>query len=150
VLVTLQAVFLLIGKTSALTMNIAGVVKDWMLIFFSFYLFKAPVTSLNLLGYVFCCSGVRLGLLANAGRCRLHSNPIQHGTCQCCCVYVKCRKSLFQLMSCVGDLSDWILCCVQVAVYNYMKFQQIRAKASDGTIKDEETARTGDSLCVPY
>ena len=27
------AVFLLIGKTSALTMNIAGVIKDWMLIF---------------------------------------------------------------------------------------------------------------------
>ena len=27
-----MAVFLLIGKTSALTMNIAGVVKDWMLI----------------------------------------------------------------------------------------------------------------------
>lgn len=52
------AVFLLIGKTSALTMNIAGVIKDWMLIFFSFYLFKAPVTKLNLLGYAFCCSGV--------------------------------------------------------------------------------------------
>ena len=27
-----MAVFLLIGKTSALTMNIAGVVKDWLLI----------------------------------------------------------------------------------------------------------------------
>lgn len=53
-----QAVFLLIGKTSALTMNIAGVIKDWMLIFFSFYLFKAPVTALNLAGYLFCCSGV--------------------------------------------------------------------------------------------
>lgn len=52
------AVFLLIGKTSALTMNIAGVIKDWMLIFCSYYLFKAPVTALNLLGYVFCCSGV--------------------------------------------------------------------------------------------
>jgi len=51
-------VFLLIGKTSALTMNIAGVIKDWMLIFFSFYLFKAPLTALNLEGYCFCCSGV--------------------------------------------------------------------------------------------
>ncbi len=55
-----QAVFLLIGKTSALTMNIAGVIKDWMLIFFSFYLFKAPLTRLNLAGYAFCCSGVSL------------------------------------------------------------------------------------------
>jgi hypothetical protein len=53
----LQAVFLLIGKTSALTMNIAGVIKDWMLIFFSFSLFHAPVTRLNLTGYAFCCSG---------------------------------------------------------------------------------------------
>lgn len=53
-----QAVFLLIGKTSALTMNIAGVIKDWMLIFFSYYLFGAPVTAVNLLGYAFCCSGV--------------------------------------------------------------------------------------------
>jgi EamA domain-containing membrane protein RarD len=52
------AVFLLIGKTSALTMNIAGVIKDWMLIFFSFSEFKAPVTELNLFGYVFCCTGV--------------------------------------------------------------------------------------------
>ncbi|GMH44114.1 hypothetical protein BSKO_12048 [Bryopsis sp. KO-2023] len=52
------AVFLLIGKTSALTMNIAGVVKDWLLIFFSYSVFKAPVTFLNLFGYVFCCSGV--------------------------------------------------------------------------------------------
>ena len=54
----LQAVFMLIGKTSALTMNIAGVIKDWLLIFLSFYLFKAPVTALNLFGYFFCCSGV--------------------------------------------------------------------------------------------
>jgi len=53
------AVFLLIGKTSALTMNIAGVIKDWLLIFFSFFVFKAPVTAINLLGYLFCCAGVR-------------------------------------------------------------------------------------------
>lgn len=46
------AVFLLIGKTSALTMNIAGVIKDWMLIFASQHLFGNPVTFLNYLGYV--------------------------------------------------------------------------------------------------
>lgn len=51
-------VFLLIGKTSALTMNIAGVIKDWMLIYSSYSVFHAPVTALNLTGYVFCCSGV--------------------------------------------------------------------------------------------
>ena len=52
------AVFLLIGKTSALTMNIAGVIKDWLLISFSYFGFKAPITPLNLGGYFFCCSGV--------------------------------------------------------------------------------------------
>jgi len=39
-------------------MNIAGVIKDWMLIFFSYAVFHAPVTRLNLIGYAFCCSGV--------------------------------------------------------------------------------------------
>jgi len=52
------AVFLLIGKTSALTMNIAGVIKDWMLIGWSQYLFKAPVTGLQLIGYTVAFLGV--------------------------------------------------------------------------------------------
>jgi hypothetical protein len=47
-----MAVFLLIGKTSALTMNIAGVVKDWLLIGLSVMLYKSPVSPLNLGGYV--------------------------------------------------------------------------------------------------
>ena len=46
-----MAVFLLIGKTSALTMNIAGVVKDWLLIGMSVWLFHAAVSRLNLFGY---------------------------------------------------------------------------------------------------
>ena len=47
-----MAVFLLIGKTSALTMNIAGVVKDWMLIGLSVWLFHSAVSRLNLFGYL--------------------------------------------------------------------------------------------------
>ena len=39
-----MSVFLLIGKTSALTMNVAGVIKDWMLIALSVLLFHAEVT----------------------------------------------------------------------------------------------------------
>ena len=39
------SVFLLIGKTSALAMNIAGVVKDWLLIGLSTLLFNAQVLS---------------------------------------------------------------------------------------------------------
>jgi hypothetical protein len=34
-----MSVFLLIGKTSALTMNVGGVVKDWLLIALSVILF---------------------------------------------------------------------------------------------------------------
>jgi hypothetical protein len=45
------AVFLLIGKSSALTMNIAGVVKDWLLIYLSWVLFAGPISGLNLFGY---------------------------------------------------------------------------------------------------
>lgn len=53
-----MAVFLLIGKTSALTMNIAGVVKDWMLIGLSVSMFKSVVTSTNLFGYAIAFLGV--------------------------------------------------------------------------------------------
>mmetsp|Transcript_34154 Transcript_34154/g.57390 ORF Transcript_34154/g.57390 Transcript_34154/m.57390 type:complete len:334 (-) Transcript_34154:142-1143(-) len=52
------AVFLLIGKTSALSMNVAGVVKDWLLIGLSVWLFSAPVSSLSLEGYLLAFLGV--------------------------------------------------------------------------------------------
>ena len=52
------SVFLLIGKTSALTMNVAGVVKDWLLIGLSVALFGAPVTRLQLAGYSVALGGV--------------------------------------------------------------------------------------------
>ena len=35
------SVFLLVGSTSALTMNVAGVLKDWLLIGLSVTIFKA-------------------------------------------------------------------------------------------------------------
>ncbi len=40
------SVFLLIGKTSALTMNVAGVIKDWLLIGLSVLIFQAQVRRL--------------------------------------------------------------------------------------------------------
>ncbi|WZZ54399.1 hypothetical protein YC2023_054506 [Brassica napus] len=52
------AVFLLVGKTSALTMNVAGVVKDWLLIAFSWSVIKDTVTPLNLFGYGLAFLGV--------------------------------------------------------------------------------------------
>ena len=47
-----MSVYLLIGKTSALTMNVAGVIKDWILIFISSLLFDAPISNIQLGGYV--------------------------------------------------------------------------------------------------
>ena len=47
-----MSVFLLIGKTSALTMNVAGVIKDWMLIGLSVLLFHTEVGCLALGGKV--------------------------------------------------------------------------------------------------
>ncbi|WOK99126.1 putative sugar phosphate/phosphate translocator [Canna indica] len=52
------AVFLLVGKTSALTMNVAGVVKDWLLIAFSWSVIRDTVTTINLLGYGVAFLGV--------------------------------------------------------------------------------------------
>lgn len=52
------AVFLLVGKTSALTMNVAGVAKDWLLIAFSWHVIKDTVTPLNLFGYGIAFLGV--------------------------------------------------------------------------------------------
>lgn len=53
-----MSVFLLIGRSSALTMNIAGVLKDWLLIMLSMVMYKAPVTRLQFFGYGIAFSGV--------------------------------------------------------------------------------------------
>jgi len=52
------AVFALVGRTSALTLNVAGVAKDWALIAASWSAFGAPVSALALGGYCLCCGGV--------------------------------------------------------------------------------------------
>ncbi|MCD9639835.1 hypothetical protein HAX54_024580 [Datura stramonium] len=55
---SLLRIFLVVGKTSALTMNIGGVVKDWLLIAFSWSVIKDSVTPLNLIGYGLAFLGV--------------------------------------------------------------------------------------------
>jgi hypothetical protein len=52
------AVFLVVGKTSALTLNVADVVKDWLLIGFSWSVIKDTVTAVNLVGYLLAFMGV--------------------------------------------------------------------------------------------
>ncbi|GFP98265.1 probable sugar phosphate/phosphate translocator at2g25520 [Phtheirospermum japonicum] len=51
-------VFLLVGNTSALTMNVAGVVKDWLRIAFSWSVIEDTITPLNLFGYGLAFLGV--------------------------------------------------------------------------------------------
>ncbi|XP_074288682.1 putative sugar phosphate/phosphate translocator At2g25520 [Silene latifolia] len=51
-------VFLLVRKTSALTINVARVVKDWMLIAFSWSVIKDTVTPINLFRYGLAFWGV--------------------------------------------------------------------------------------------
>jgi len=64
-----MAVFLLIGKSSALTMNLAGVIKDWILILLSVVLF----------GWVGCvCLCVRLFMYV----------CVLVGACMCLCARV--------------------------------------------------------------
>lgn len=53
-----MSVFLLIGRSSALTMNIAGVLKDWLLIMLSVMMFKSPVAQIQLAGYFLAFLGV--------------------------------------------------------------------------------------------
>ena len=111
-------------------MNIAGVIKDWMLIFFSYSVFHAPVSKLSLLGYVFCCTGVRSppsfkpALLATQQRARL----------------------LWSLDNLRRDEHLYAPLHPQVMIYNYMKLQVLRAKAAMSTSKDEEKRSGGDAL----
>ncbi|BDA42040.1 probable sugar phosphate/phosphate translocator At5g25400 [Coccomyxa sp. Obi] len=84
-----MAVFLLIGKTSALTMNIAGVIKDWLLIALSVLIFKAQASRTptrfqrSALCSIFTKSGLVTGInlggygLAFAGVCWYNYKKLQ-------------------------------------------------------------------------
>jgi len=50
-------VYLVLGKLPALMMNVAGVIKDWLLIYLSRLLFGSPVTTVQLGGYTLAFSG---------------------------------------------------------------------------------------------
>ena len=60
-----------ITSTTSVSDVLVRALQDWMLIFFSFSLFHAPVTALNLAGYAFCCSG--------APPCRIVSSIFRNG-----------------------------------------------------------------------
>ncbi len=68
------AVFLIIGKTSALTMNVSGVIKDWLIILSSMWIFKSILTKLNTIGFTIAFTGV---ILYNYMRRRLKEQQEQ-------------------------------------------------------------------------
>ncbi|KAK8960656.1 putative sugar phosphate/phosphate translocator [Platanthera guangdongensis] len=53
------SIFLVLGRTGAVTIRVAGVLKDWILIALSTIVFpESAITSLNLIGYAIALSGV--------------------------------------------------------------------------------------------
>ncbi|XP_078429550.1 putative sugar phosphate/phosphate translocator At3g17430 [Wolffia australiana] len=55
------SIFLVIGRTGAVTIRVAGVLKDWILIALSTVLFpESAITGLNIIGYAIALSGVVL------------------------------------------------------------------------------------------
>ncbi len=61
------AVFLLVKRTSALTMNVCGLIKDWFTIGGSVFFFGSVVTVTNLVGYGIAFSGRSPGIQRKAG-----------------------------------------------------------------------------------
>lgn len=60
------SVFLVISHTSALTIRVAGVIKDWVVVLLSVYLFAdTKLTIINIFGYVI---GKYLLIIANSKR----------------------------------------------------------------------------------
>lgn len=118
-------------------MNIAGVIKDWMLIFFSYSIFQAPVTRVSQ-AKVFDISNI----------CMKHP---------CIIKYVKCKKILqiptafFFQCSCNKppslrlyyiihfinpqlNLFGYFFCCTGVMIYNWHKLQALQ-KQDKGAVK---------------
>jgi drug/metabolite transporter (DMT)-like permease len=54
------AVVVLIGNTSALTLTLAGIVKDLLLVFLSVSIFGSPVTALQYFGYSMALFGLNM------------------------------------------------------------------------------------------
>lgn len=72
----LLQVFLLIGRTSALTMSVGGMVKDWLLVGLGVAMYTSPVSRLNLQGYAVTFVSVRFR--CRRARLRRHMLSASH------------------------------------------------------------------------
>jgi len=59
------SIFLVIGRTGAVTIRVAGVLKDWILIALSTVIFpESAITGLNIIGYA-------IGILSGSSMCNI-------------------------------------------------------------------------------
>ncbi|URE31491.1 UAA transporter family [Musa troglodytarum] len=62
------SVFLVISRTSALTIRVAGVVRDWVVVLLSALIFSdSKLTIINLIGYGIVSKGLVIGFVAISG-----------------------------------------------------------------------------------
>ena len=125
------SVFLLIGKTSALTMNVAGVIKDWLLIGLSALIFQAQVR-------FFCtcqvppapCMANFVWHFAKGIPSVLSPNYVflSEGSSHLKCIFVLLSHSLAHLQISALSLGGYGIAFSGVCWYNYIKLQAMQAR----------------------
>lgn len=72
------SIFLVIGRTSAVTIRVAGVLKDWILISLSTVVFpESTITTLNIVGYAIAICGVLMYNYLKVKDVRASQPPIE-------------------------------------------------------------------------
>lgn len=108
------SIFLVIGRTGAVTIRVAGVLKDWILIALSTVIFpESIITKLNIIGYAI---GTDFSILF-------------------CELVMKLRLNFMLFFSAA-------LC--GVVMYNYLKVKEVRASQLPMESTAERAAKVGD------
>nr|AGV54730.1 sugar phosphate/phosphate translocator [Phaseolus vulgaris] len=72
------SIFLVIGRTGAVTIRVAGVLKDWILIALSTVIFpESTITGLNIIGYAIALCGVVMYNYIKVRDVRASQNPVE-------------------------------------------------------------------------
>ena len=101
------SIFLVLGRTGAVTIRVAGVLKDWILIALSTVIFpESIITGLNIIGYAIGSSPCILTWKFQSYNCILYM----------------CKCEVF-----LADLSIWPAALCGVVMYNYIKVKDVRA-----------------------
>ncbi|GJP63400.1 hypothetical protein CLOP_g20487 [Closterium sp. NIES-67] len=132
------AVFLLIGKTSALTMNVAGVVKDWLLIAFSWSVIRDRVTGINLLGY----------FLAFVGVCWYNSTKIQEMKAKEASKKLQQEQQQNQLASVGDEESGPLLAHSELAQRELAQREMAQTSMESGVLTDRSPKQQQNSGLV--